>query len=792
MVRLGVLAIVACLASSLANAESWEQKLPQQTREWLANGDLTSELDLIVENTSRRYLTGTPYAGRLRINMPPEPNTATFLMVRRSALGRLNSNLTCTCSVALSQEAVVCDADFVNDFLDVVNTRDDQESDTDDIKDALQQLDQGYRLFLSNWLIGHEVGHLVLQHHSSSAADERRTPDAPQSGPDASTLRWGREEELEADGYVLARISRSEIQFSAFMTLSQLATSLYARLIELQHPEELRAAIAADKNPIFGTMFPIKVRFSQSRHPPWFIRVLDMADLLFKHYPTMVDTSGYWKNLRAQIEPVDVGARQPKDWACAENLTGLPAKPLDGKSLIGDAELVDRLIELNDGPLLASRLAALHDEAMAEGQDLAWADTYSLLVEADSASRNGRVADTNSALQKAAPYFDGTRADDLSLLVLYARTLARAGGGAEQAKLIEALLPRIDAAATEMSTHFSADPRQLQIYYLDMWEVLSRARALDDPTTEGIRDALVGSLAEDAHDIVARDFVTRWKQAIKQLQAKGDEAGTELVINQLLAFAGAASALGLEVDAIRANREALRLLDEKMPEQLPVRAYWNDNLARLLMNVERGACAPTARSALALRQEILELVKVQTPDHTDEAVGQVGIAANQLGFCHILGLEWKEAVEALELSLRLELSRPRQDEGELATVRHNLALAYVALGDQRALELARLALADRERLKLAPVLIENSRSLVAAALYLDGQKAESVAAIRTWQEHMTEIDDFRSPTDDLLLIIDGKKVGLRELLGETNVVSNRIKLGGPAAFDYSGALSENW
>ena len=146
MVRLAVLAIVACLASFQANAQSWEQKLPQQTREWLANGDLTSELDLIVENTSQRYLANTPYAGKLRINMPPEPHTATFLMVRRSALRRLSSNLKCTCSVALSQEAVVCDADFVNDFLEVVNTRSNQEGgDAANFNYALQQLDQHYR-----------------------------------------------------------------------------------------------------------------------------------------------------------------------------------------------------------------------------------------------------------------------------------------------------------------------------------------------------------------------------------------------------------------------------------------------------------------------------------------------------------------------------------------------------------------------------------------------------------------------------------------------------------------------
>lgn len=793
MVRLAVLVIVACAVSSTADAQTWEQKLPHQIREWLANGDLTSELDSIVENASRRYLSNSPYAGRLRINMPPEPHRATFLMVRRSALGRLSNSLTCTCSVALSQETVVCDADFVNDFLEVVNTRSSREgADADDINDALQQLDQRYRSFLGNWLIGHEIGHLVLRHHVSSTSDDSRTGVSGQPGADVAVQRWGREEELEADSYVLSRISRSDIQFSAFMTLSQMATSLYARLIELQRPEEFRAAIAAGNNPIFGTMFKIDMRFSQWGHPPWFIRVLDMAELLFKHYPNMVDTSGYWENLRASIIPVDVGASRPKDWACAESLVGEPAQPLDGKTLVGDAELLDRVMGLNDGALLSRRLADLHDEALAEGQDLAWADTYSLLVEAEAAWRAARITDMNSALQKAAFYFQGTRPDDLSLLVLYARTLARTSAGAEHSKLIEALLPRIDAAATALAAHFSSYPRQLQIYYLDLWEVLSRVRALDDSMTEGVRDALISSLVLDAHDLVAGDLINRWKQAIKQLQAKGDAGNTELIINQLLAFSDASSTLGMDVDAIQASREAVRLLDEKFPEQLQVRAYWKDKLARMLMVVEQGSCVSTARSALVLRQQILELVKAQAPEHIDKAVGQVGIAANQLGFCHILGLQWKEAVEVLELSLQLELSRAQFDESEIATVRHNLASAYLALGDGRALKLAGLALGDRERLKSAPILIENSRSLVAGALYLDGQKAESVATLKTWQKHMTEIDDFRSPTNDLMLLIDGKKVGLPELLGETNVVSDRIILAGPSAFDYSNALAEDW
>lgn len=79
----------------------------------------------------------------------------------------------------------------------------------------------------------------------------------------------------------------------------------------------------------------------------------------------------------------------------------------------------------------------------------------------------------------------------------------------------------------------------------------------------------------------------------------------------------------------------------------------------------------------------------------------MAIAANQLGFCYISSMKWKEAVDPLELSLRLLLSRSQQNEVEIATVRHNLASAYIALGDRRALEFLEQALSDRQRFKCA-------------------------------------------------------------------------------------------
>ena len=248
----------------------------------------------------------------------------------------------------------------------------------------------------------------------------------------------------------------------------------------------------------------------------------------------------------------------------------------------------------------------------------------------------------------------------------------------------------------------------------------------------------------------------------------------------------------MNVDAVLANREALKLLNEKAPEQLSVRAYWSDVLTRLLIRMEPGSCVSSARSTFFLREQIFDLVRAQAPEQIDSAITQMAIAANQLGFCYISSMKWKEAVDPLELSLRLLLSRSQQNEVEIATVRHNLASAYIALGDRRALEFAEQALSDRQRLNVQPLLVENSRSVMAAALYLNGQKEESTAVLRTWQERMTVIDDFRSPTDDMMMFIDGQLVGLGEILGESNVVSNRVAIGGATSFGYSVPLLQSW
>lgn len=789
MLRVATLASISIFLPLLSSAQSWEQGLPQQTREWLIKGDLTSELDLVVESVSQRYLTNTPYAGKLQINLPPKPQTLTFLMVKRDALGRFNNNLKCTCSVAPTQEAIICDAEFFNDFLNVVNTQDNQINISDrTLIPALLELDRYYRTFLGNWLIGHEIAHLLFRHHTTSTSTTSSSADEIQLQNSNLYQQWGREEELEADTYVLSRISRSEVQFSAFMTLSQMATSLYARLVELQKPEELRAAIEAGNSPFFATMFDVDVRFSRSGHPPWFIRVLEMADVLFKHYPNMVDTSGYWERLRARINPVPVAVGQPRDWACAEQLTGNPAKPLVGNSIIGDAELIDNLLDINEKGIITKRLLYLRDNLTSAGWDASWANTYSLLIEADLAARNGDHISASASLTSAESYFDTRDADDLGLLVLYARTLARAG--TENADKIEDLLPRIEAAALAMEDHFHSYPRQLQIYYLDMWEVLKTIRPLEDPIGIDVQNALVASLVDNPHSIVTRALMTRWKRSIKLLENEAGE--TENLVNELLSYTSSAIALGMSVDAVLANKQALKILDEEAPEQIFVRAYWYDMLNRILIRIDPKTCAFAASSALALREEILELVKLEAPEQIDSAVTQVAIAGNQLGFCHISNLQWQDAIEPLELSHQLLMSLAQPNPVEVATVWHNLASAYVALGDRRALEIANKAFKERERLELDPLLVENSRSVYASALYLDGRIEESISVFKTWQERMTEIDDFRSPTDNMMISIDGQMVGLGEILGEDNIVSKRTTLSGISRFDYSTALLQSW
>lgn len=639
-----------------------------------------------------------------------------------------------------------------------------------------------YRDFLFSWLLGHEIGHLVLGHHlnaeHSVALDENQQS-------------WGRHEETSADAFVLTRLShQKQMQFGAFMTLSQMATSQYARLVDRQYKAQVQAAIDNGKEPYLGVLFPVEIRYRQDLHPPWLIRTLDMADTLFKKYPDMIDTSGFWERMRANAHPKRAASKNINNWNCAETLIGGSPESLREFSGNGDAETLDRLLEENELDTLLDRTDHFRHNMLAAGQEREWIEAYLAFLRAEILLRRGWPALALAEANRAADAYKRRYPSDLSLLLMHARAIGRIDPDPQsRASTIEALLPNIERSAQDVFSNGKNMSRQIALYYTDMWEILARGRSLVDPAVETIRSSLLDILVNHGFVSIADTMLLRWKREIERLPVQTSDATRE---NELLAFSRFASALGRKVDAIVAIREALKAINQSnVPAALPVKAFWKTELAQLLVTyIAAEECQALTREALAHREEIAAIVATESPENLDRAIGQVALAANEAGFCHMLGKRSQEGAKFLEYGLEKELSRKTPNERTLATIKHNLSQLYTELGQRKnALEYARYALDTRTRLGENPTLIENSRLAVAAALYFLGETEEAISLLKVWNENYTKVRDFRVPVSSLVMTIDGHSVSIGNLIGVRH--QNEID-GEKDLFSYTQFIEEEW
>lgn len=721
---------------------------------WVRKDALVATLNETVETVADDVLRGTPYAGRLRINEPPRPNHLNIFMVRAAFAGDVRGR----CEVAPLYEAVICDANFVNDFvhsiqIDLAGTSEPE---------ALAAASDYYKRFLTFWLLAHEMAHVVLDHGK----------DQPKAGA------WGNLAEADADTFVLTHMAGDQqLQFSGYMTLSQMATSIYLAELAREHsPEAIEKVYeeirAAGGEVSFSVPLPVHLQWNPERHPPWLIRVLTMAELLFRHYPAMVDTSGYWERLEANVLPekVPVDGRPEADWKGGDPLLDtLPVSPLDGFVLEAEAEQLLRLILLGDD-LAEQAIGNFAAKAQGSAPD-AYIQAVVGCLKATLAWRRGDAAAAEAELAAV-----GTPAEpDLFLAGLWYLTQVRLQADAEQRASMAERFPDLIIAVAEPEGLPTPSERAQLRAMIGIWEIGARGWGFEDQRVSDYTGMLLQYLSEKPYAMLKSDFLARWRDMIIELPPTGPEALVKA--NQLLSIAEAAMNFGRSIEAVAAISAAL-LIVEAIPDLEPqpqFMAYWNDMAAREFMGL--GLPEKTvahATRALEYRRQALELEIALDPSQAMHGRMQVSLALNQVGFAYIIAQQYDKARVALEEALAIR-EQEGDDPAELATVRHNLAQAYIALGDPRGAELARLAHEVRRDLQLDPLLVANSVSLRAGAEYLAGNTASARKLTAKYLDTLAALQDFRIPTSNVVMVIDGTKVDLAGLLGDLVLVSEEVE-----------------
>ena len=242
------------------------------------------------------WAQNTQYSGMVRVNEPLKPGFINLYILDHQYLERRAPQLACNCQYIPGAWTIVCDNQFLAGAQRLLNTPSSESKSDDEYAEIKRLMDTLYQNFLFEWILAHELGHLV---HNHSDEDMHRLWEY------RNGVSVGMEAEKEADEFYISQLQhRQESQFTAWMGLSNVVTHLYRDAILTQHTkQEIDAEIAKDgEKYYYNTPFNVKLKYAPDWHPPFLVRALNLANLVLARYPQMIDTSGYFDRVRDHIE----------------------------------------------------------------------------------------------------------------------------------------------------------------------------------------------------------------------------------------------------------------------------------------------------------------------------------------------------------------------------------------------------------------------------------------------------------------------------------------------------------
>lgn len=724
------------------------------------------------------WTAGTSFSGLVRVNQPLKPGFVNFFILNHAHLAARAPGLACNCAYVPESWSIVCDGLFLTNaqrllenkpvkLQPVDDNKDGKDKDTDDLNQQIQGM---FRGFLFEWMIAHELGHLL---HNHTVKDMARAWNYGNGIP------IGLAAEKEADEFYISRMQHNQQrQFGAWIGLSNVITHLYAQGVQTQHSaEELQAQIKKHgPHFIYDTELGIEVRYVADKHPPLLVRALNLANLVIARYPQMYDSSGYFDRVRDRITPKLSTTPDLPELCLTDNIS--TDQDLSEEQVL--AKHLDILLtQAAPPPWIRATIDKLRRN-VSEQKDPVIRTLSSLATDLDEALAEPAPAARIEAAEAASENLPDPYKSTLRLLAFVAR--ARAGLLPETMSAYDAIKSgqdRLNQMIAAGALDLSKPAEKMEALRILLQIGLARGKSRDARA-----DALLDAIVEEA--LKLKDTAETDKQMLLQiLEADFNAISQDAAApEKTAARANAAARVAALADQenwplIEVNYLAseLALLERVKPKPLEDLMAGYFGLGRQLRFAGAVEMAP------AMFQRAIDNADAALSSSDTKAADKTQISKQRLKFLNNLGWslltvrKFSEAMVPLTAALEGRLAehavgttcdKSRYDDVEFATVNQNLADVSLALGQfDKAADYAHQARQCRTELGLKYRAIELTKTEGYALIYR-GKRSEGIKLLDEYSAAIRDLlDDDMLPAGDPFMsgaIVAGSFVPLEEFV----------------------------
>ena len=725
------------------------------------------------------WTAGTSFSGLVRINQPLKPGFVNFFILNHAHLAAKAPGLACNCAYVPESWSIVCDGLFLTNAQRLLESKPVKLQPVDDNKDGKgtddlnQQIQGMFRGFLFEWMIAHELGHLL---HNHTVKDMARAWNYGNGIP------IGLAAEKDADEFYISRMQHNQQrQFGAWIGLSNVITDIYAQGVQTQHSaEELQAQIKKHgPHFIYDTELGIEVRYVADKHPPLLVRALNLANLVIARYPQMYDNSGYFDRVRDRITP-KLSTTPDSPELCLTDNTSTDEDSSEEQVLAKHLDIL--LTQAAPSPWTRATIDKLR-KRVSEQKDPVIRTLSSLATDLDEALAEPVAAKTRSgieAAEAASESLPDPYKATLRLLAFVAR--ARAGLLPEAMSAddaIESGQDRLNQMIAAGALDLSKPPEKMEALRILLQIGLARGKSRD-ARTEAVLDTIVEDLLK------LKDTAETDKQMLLQIleadfnAISQDNALPEKTVARGRAAARVAALADeenwplIEVNYLASE---LALLERVKPRPLEELMAGYFGLGRQLRFAGAVEMAP------AMFQRAIDNADAALSSNDTKATDKKQISKQRLKFLNDLGWslltvrKFPDAVVPLTAALegrlaehagRTTCDKSRDDDVEFATVNQNLADVSLALGQfDKAADYAHQARKCRTELGLKYRATESTKTEGYALIY-GGKRSEGIKLLEEYSAAIRDLlDDDMLPAGDPFMsgaIVAGSFVPIEEFV----------------------------
>mgnify|MGYP000991680851 CR=1 FL=1 len=306
----GLIPIFAIIISALGRTDSSDDiPLYKVIDEYRSAGYITNDYDKVIELVAKDFIEGTSFENSLNLNGLPKNNSINIYVLRQDPNNYFRG-LGCNCAY-IGSSTILCDENLLTSMTNTILISEVNFPLTIELPngeesileyDAVGFINLGMMVFVFQWTIGHEIGHLILGHDSSRYYFQPPTTDLVTLEP--LDVDIPRNFEIEADQFVLEHVSR-DYGNTIYFGINNFIDYLYHQALKAQGTELPTNVDFTGE--IYGRRIKLNLYDGPEPHPPLLIRSLDMMDVVLKS-EIAYDNTGYYDDMRATINLVSEGS----------------------------------------------------------------------------------------------------------------------------------------------------------------------------------------------------------------------------------------------------------------------------------------------------------------------------------------------------------------------------------------------------------------------------------------------------------------------------------------------------